>query len=185
MGAQNARSESRFGRRRLRNRSARRERSPRLRTEHNAAGTPCAHRRYRFVVQLSDDYEARFAAGDTPWEDEVVSPVVTELVAKYGSQGVAVLDVGCGLGLNARWLAQAGFDVTACDVSSTAIERAAAIPGSDAISRWENCDFVTDFARLGTFDVVLDRGVSHTFADTNGRRSFVVPVASSLHDHGI
>ncbi|HEV7658192.1 MAG TPA: methyltransferase domain-containing protein [Mycobacteriales bacterium] len=49
------------------------------------------------------------------------------------------LDAGCGAGAEARWLAAAGWEVTAADISSEALARAAA---SDAAARvrWVQAD---------------------------------------------
>jgi SAM-dependent methyltransferase len=40
-----------------------------------------------------------------------------------------VLDLAAGTGRNARWLAQAGFEVTAIDIDSTALSHIKGIPG--------------------------------------------------------
>ena len=39
------------------------------------------------------------------------------------SPGSEILDLACGRGANALWLARQGFDVTAWDLSSVAIDR--------------------------------------------------------------
>lgn len=137
------------------------------------------------MVQLSGSYEDRFAGGDTPWEDDTISPAVTGLVSRYAPEGVTILDVGCGLGLNARWLAEQGFKVTACDVSSTAIAKAKSVPGAEAVARWKRCDFLQDYQLLGCFDVVFDRGLLHTFSDAGGQRLFATAIAAVLKHRGI
>jgi SAM-dependent methyltransferase len=83
-----------------------------------------------------------------------------------------VLDIGCGLGDNAVYLAKSGHNVTGLDISPTALitaERRAADAGV-------NVRFaVTDSTRLegyaGAFDTVVDSGMFHCL-DDDGKRSY-------------
>ena len=87
-----------------------------------------------------------------------------------------VLDIGCGLGDNAVYLAKSGHNVTGLDISPTALitaERRAADAGV-------NVRFaVTDSTRLegyaGAFDTVVDSGMFHCL-DDDGKRSYATAV---------
>jgi SAM-dependent methyltransferase len=85
---------------------------------------------------------------------------------------MSTLEVGCGTGADAAYLAKRGFDVTAVDSSPTAIERAR--------TRAERCGalvrFVLDdvfaFAEENseTFDLVYDAGFYHFMRRLNFSR---------------
>ncbi|MFF4597702.1 class I SAM-dependent methyltransferase [Amycolatopsis sp. NPDC001319] len=67
------------------------------------------------------------------------------------------LDVGCGEGADAVWLARRGWRVTAVDVAETALRRgAAAAHGSDVAGRvaWTRADLSTTALPAGVFDLV-------------------------------
>jgi SAM-dependent methyltransferase len=83
-----------------------------------------------------------------------------------------VLDVGCGLGDNAIYLAKNGHNVTGLDISPTALttaERRAEDAGVNA--RFA----VTDSTKLegytGAFDTIVDSGMFHCL-DDDGKRSY-------------
>ena len=65
------------------------------------------------------------------------------------------LDVGCGEGADALWLARRGWLVTAVDISQVALERAAAA-GADVESRvsWKRGDLTTTPPPADAFDLV-------------------------------
>jgi ubiquinone/menaquinone biosynthesis C-methylase UbiE len=80
-------------------------------------------------------------------------PVVREALGDVA--GLAVLDLGCGTGRHALWLADAGATVTAVDFSAGMMEKARAKPGAERVRF-----LVRDLhQRLpfadGTFDVVV------------------------------
>lgn len=96
-----------------------------------------------------------------PWDIGGPQPVITQLVTD-GKVTSEVLDIGCGLGENALFLASEGYRVTGLDASSTAIEKATAT----AADRGVDVDFaVADATRLdgydGRFSTVVDSALYH------------------------
>ncbi|MCT6781826.1 class I SAM-dependent methyltransferase [Streptomyces sp. CS7] len=67
------------------------------------------------------------------------------------------LDVGCGEGADALWLARRGWRVTGADISEVALGRAAAAsPAGEAGDRvtWTRADLLTQPPPAGAFDLV-------------------------------
>lgn len=69
-------------------------------------------------------WDERYAQGDTPWETGQPSSELQRIVAEIPVCPCRALELGCGTGPSAIWLAQQGFEVTALDFSPRAIERA-------------------------------------------------------------
>ncbi|MDD4867006.1 MAG: class I SAM-dependent methyltransferase, partial [Mycobacterium sp.] len=68
------------------------------------------------------------------------------------------LDVGCGEGRNAVWLAERGWQVVGVDFSRRALERAAQLAHRAGVSdrvEFELIDVVNDALPTGSFDAVI------------------------------
>lgn len=119
--------------------------------------------------EADDWWEEAYASDDSvPWDVGEPQPAVRSLVADDAVTS-PVLDVGCGLGTHARFLADAGYDVTGVDASRTAIEdaRAAAID-DDVDVTFEVGDALALGSNTGVVDedaarTVLDVGMFHVF----------------------
>jgi len=97
------------------------------------------------------EWNARYAAApDGMFSGNVNGTLAIEVATMR--PGTA-LDVGCGEGADAIWLARAGWEVTALDISTVAVERGRAAAEAAGVSaRWVAADFAAE--DLGQFDLV-------------------------------
>lgn len=129
------------------------------------------------------DWDGRYRADELPWDTGVVEPLLVQGVE--GLRPGRALEIGCGTGTNALWLAEAGFDVVALDLSPTAIQRARdKAAGRAAAPRFLVHDLIASPLSEGGFDLVFDCGVFHVFDEAEHRRTFVDRVADALKADG-
>jgi len=131
------------------------------------------------------DWEEHYATGDTPWDVGVADGHLTRFVESLGAARGKALEVGCGTGTNALWLAGRGFEVVAVDLSPLAVEKARAKAPPGASCRFEPLDFLAQAPPGGPFDLVFDRGCFHVFDEPGDRRRFAERVASVLAPRGL
>jgi len=110
-------------------------------------------------------FEWAYRSGTPPWDIGRPQPAIVRL-AEQRLIGGDVLDVGCGTGENAIYLASRGLTVVGVDAAPTAIARA----GQKARERASSVTFLVADAlaleALGReFDTVIDCGLFHAFAD--------------------
>ena len=99
----------------------------------------------------SADWDARYAASESVWGAAPNRWVEQETAAL--SPGRA-LDLACGEGRNAAWLAARGWTVTGVDFSAIAIDKARAHT-TDLPTTWVCDDVVTWTPPAASFDLVL------------------------------
>jgi len=127
-------------------------------------------------------FERAYRRGRTPWDTGLTPPEVVETVSAM--EPGRALDLGCGTGTNAIWLAQRGWRAVGVDFSSLAIESAR------RKADWTSgVEFVEgDVTRLdelgvkGPFDLVLDIGCFHSVPV--GRRDAYVREVSAVTEPG-
>jgi ubiquinone/menaquinone biosynthesis C-methylase UbiE len=116
-----------------------------------------------------------------PWDTKAPK----ESVVGWQEQGLVhgdVLDIGCGLGDNAVYLAQHGFNVTGLDISPTALitaERRAKDAGVDV--KFAVADATKLEGYSAAFDTVIDSGMFHTL-DDDGKRTYAAAVHRATRD---
>nr|WSZ99486.1 class I SAM-dependent methyltransferase [Streptomyces sp. NBC_00857] len=96
-------------------------------TDNIAAGTPASDTPSSADGYVGDpavraEWDNRYADRQQLWSGRPNGALVAEIA---GLTPGRVLDVGCGEGADAVWLARGGWDVTALEVSGVALERAA------------------------------------------------------------
>jgi SAM-dependent methyltransferase len=115
-----------------------------------------------------------------PWEIETVDPNLPKLLDRFSLNSGKLLELGCGKGVDANYLCQRGFQVTAIDVSEDVI----------AIAKQNNCELDIEFYSADffvgiprqKFDIVYDRGFLHNFKT---RMSIIFEkVSFMLNDQG-
>lgn len=133
------------------------------------------------------DWEALYQAQPRetmPWFYAGLDPDLEAALKRAGLKRGRLLDLGTGPGTQAIELAARGYEVTASDLSATAIARAS----EAAAARGVAVKFVVDdvlASRLeGTFDAIFDRGCFHVLAPAD-RTRYVEVVAARLAPGGL
>lgn len=133
---------------------------------------------------MTNRFEERYRTGDLPWD---IKRPDYNLVAVVDSHPIApckALDVGCGTGDNAIFLAREGFRVTGVDYSEFAIGQART---KSADSKADVAFHVVDFLHQNVpgapFGFIFDRGCFHSFDNEPELRKYARNVYKHL-DHG-
>jgi SAM-dependent methyltransferase len=129
-------------------------------------------------------WEVVYLFKKTPWDTGITPP---EIVAQIESGRVPIgraLDLGCGTGTNAIYLAQHGFTVTAIDVSRRAIALAKRKTGSAQLTdrvRLERSDVTLMRRRVAgqSIDFACDIGCFHNL-NAEARRRYVSALTAVL-----
>jgi SAM-dependent methyltransferase len=126
----------------------------------------------------------RYASGEPlPWDTGRPDPTLVEMIESRAIAPGRTLEVGCGTGTNAIYLAEQGFEVVGVDISQLAVESARAKAFGSC--RFETVDFLSEAPPGGPFQFVFDRGCFHTFDDDRERARFAQAVAAQLVEAGV
>lgn len=115
--------------------------------------------------QIEAEWENNYQKADIPnlpWEAFKPPSKLVKLIDSGKIKVGKAIDIGCGLGTSAIYLAKRGFDVTALDVSKTALRYASEMAEKEKVK----INFIQGFAHKlefpgKTFTLVFDRGCFH------------------------
>ncbi|MHC5823877.1 MAG: class I SAM-dependent methyltransferase, partial [Nostoc sp.] len=119
-----------------------------------------------------EEYEERKKNWETKWSDVEFSPtcriskipseVQDAVDSGWFSPGASLLDIGCGTGEIAAWLAQQGFKVLGIDYSEAAIEKAKLAHGEiQGKLEFKIVDICRQSLTSPRFNCLIDRGCFH------------------------
>ncbi len=139
------------------------------------------------IKKLTLDWENHYketAMEALHWYSEEVDPEVAVAIKKFCPSRGSALDLGTGPGTMAIELTKLGYNVTATDISESAINMAKARAGDLA----DRIKFIVDDVREskveGKFDLIHDRGCLHVL-DADGIKKYLSNISRLLNDGGI
>lgn len=123
---------------------------------------------------LNQDWNQRYITGDIPWETGSHNEAMENLFKQYVAKGTHVLELACGVGTNAEFLAKTGYEVTAIDLSVEAIRLAQASAQEKNLTiEYRQLDFLKEITKLSTYDVIFDCAFFHILDEVSIRQQFV------------
>ena len=79
------------------------------------------------MVEERPNWTQRYLDGDTPWDSGIRSRELARVLDEESIAAGRAVELGCGTGTNAVFLAERGFEVTAIDTAPPALARGRAL----------------------------------------------------------
>lgn len=130
-------------------------------------------------ANVDRDWEGKYRAGETRWDSGLASGELRRVLAEQRIEAGRAIDLGCGTGTNAVYLATQGFAVTGVDCAPRALELARGKADAAGVRvEWIEADVQHFGAGLEPFDLVFDRGCYHCCrrVDLDGYRETLLHV---------
>jgi SAM-dependent methyltransferase len=125
------------------------------------------------INATAEHWDMQYRSGHVPWETDRPASELQRVRRTWQLAPSRAVDLGCGTGASAVWLAQQGFEVTAVDLSRCAIRsarRRAAPAGVDVDFRVG--DLAASDLLRGPFDFFYDGGCYHAIRRGNAEGYF-------------
>jgi SAM-dependent methyltransferase len=107
-------------------------------------------------------WDERYRENQLPWDTGQPSGELMKVLQSSKVLAGNALEFGCGYGTNAIYLSERGFDVTAVDISPTAIQEAERRAKEKRVPvDFRVADLLADPDLGGPYDFLFDRGVYH------------------------
>jgi SAM-dependent methyltransferase len=107
-------------------------------------------------------FQWRYFRRNMPWDTNITPPEVVQLIEREKFPPGRALDLGCGTGTNAIYLAQHGFETIGVDFVPRAIQQARAKADAARVKVEFRCaDVLQPGAFAHPFDLILDIGCLH------------------------
>ncbi len=136
-------------------------------------------------MSQKQSFQERYETGDTPWEIRRPDHNLTTMVKQAPIKPSKAIDIGCGSGNNAIWLAEQGFTMTGCDNSETAIKQAKEKTKAAKVTcSFQVTDFLHDVIPGAPFPFAFDRGCFHCFKEEGFLSEYAQKIATILEDNG-
>ena len=137
-------------------------------------------------ISVNKRFRDRYKEGYAPWDIHKPDVNLINTVTNKRIKPCKAIDIGCGTGDNAIWLAKQQFQMSGVDVSEIAIAEAK----KRAARAGVECNFITgdfflDRIAGAPFGFAFDRGFLHTFDHDDERGAIAEKVASLLEDNGL
>ena len=100
------------------------------------------------------------------------------------AQNKKVLDIGCGEGKDAVYMAEKGYDVTAFDLTENGIRKTLALAGNRNVSINAYVDDINTFEINGQFDIIYSTGTIQYLFDEN-KENFFAKIKKMIKPNGI
>ena len=135
-------------------------------------------------VDIEDIYK-KLSPEEIPWNSETPPDILVELVESRTVNPCKTVDLGCGIGHYALYLAQRGFDVTGIDISPTAIKRAQEKAEKERVTcKFMVADVLGNLNEVkDTFDFAYDWSLLHHVYPEK-RRNYIENVNKILNSQG-
>lgn len=139
-------------------------------------------------MKTQEHWDERYLSNNTPWDTDRHDRNLERMLADYQIKPCFSLEIGCGSGSNAIWLAGRGFKVTALDISAVAVS--AAGRKADALKlkgavKFLAADVLSDTIPGSPFQFVFDRGCLHSFETSEEKTACTAVVHRLLAERGL
>lgn len=139
-------------------------------------------------MKTQEHWDERYLSNNIPWDTDRHDRNLERMLADHRIGPCLALEIGCGSGNNAIWLAKRGFQVTALDISAIAVKAAGRKAGTLKLKgavKFLTADMLADTIPGSPFQFVFDRGCFHSFETPEERTACTAAIHRLLAERGL
>lgn len=135
------------------------------------------------MKEYRTQYEQLYQAEEYYWGLEPAAFLERIIAAKPPRRGMKILDIGCGEGKDAVYMAKKGYTVTAFDLTESGIEKTKKLAAQQGVRINAYVDDINTFETDERFDIVYSSGTLQYINEEN-ISAFFEKITKMTNPHG-
>jgi SAM-dependent methyltransferase len=135
------------------------------------------------LIRDKEVFENFYKSEHTSWDKECPDDNIVKVIRDYNIEPCRTLEIGCGRGTEARWIAEKGFNVDAIDISELAIESAIKRDSERSVNFFSGDFSVFEFK--SNYDFIYDIGYFQLNITKEMKENIIEKIHTLLNQTGL